>query len=202
MRCTFKDFKAEYPDDDACLLSVLENRYGTTCPKCGVVDTKFYPIKGRKAFACLHCRGHIYPLADTIFRKSETSLWNWFYGIYLFSVSKNGVSAKELERHLGVTYKTAWRMCLQIRKLMEQDDEKLSGEVETDETYIGGKCKMKHKLDNQSVVFGVVERNGRAIVTHVKSSVRVFCCRIFRITSCLTLIFSVMSTAPTEVFQS
>lgn len=170
MRYTLKDFKTEYPDDDACLLSVLENRYGTTCPKCGVVDTKFYKITGRKAFACLNCRKHIYPLADTIFRKSETSLWNWFYAIYQFSVSKNGVSAKELERTLGVTYKTAWRMCKQIRILMEDDGEILTGEVEMDETYIGGRRKLAHKFDNKSVVFGAVERNGRAKISHVKSS--------------------------------
>src|ERR1035437_5922895 len=137
MRYTFKDFRTEYPDDEACLKAVLVNRFGDTCPKCGVVGTKFYPITGRKAFACLHCRKHVYPLADTIFRKSETSLWNWFYAIYQFSVAKNGVSAKELERHLGVTYKTAWRMVKQIRLLMSSDDNHLVGDVEVDETYIG-----------------------------------------------------------------
>lgn len=170
MRYTFRDFKTEYPDDDACLKAVLDNRYGTTCPKCGVVDTKFYKITGRKAFACLNCRKHVYPLADTIFRKSETSLWNWFYAIYQFSVSKNGVSAKELERSLGVTYKTAWRMCKQIRLLMEQDNDKLGGEVEIDETYIGGSRKLAQKYNNKSIVFGAVERNGRAVAAHVRSS--------------------------------
>lgn len=170
MRYTLKDFKTEYPDDDACLKAVLDNRFGTTCPKCGVIDTKFYKITGRKAFSCLVCRQHTYPLAETIFRKSETSLWNWFYAIFQFSVSKNGVSAKELERTLGVTYKTAWRMCKQIRKLMEQDGEKLGGEVEIDETYIGGRRKMALKNTNKSVVFGAVERNGRAMAAHVKTA--------------------------------
>ena len=169
MRYTFKQFKAEYPDDEACLRAVLENRFGTTCPKCGVVDTKFYPITGRKAFACLHCRKHVYPLADTIFRKSETSLWNWFYAIYLFSVAKNGVSAKELERHLGVTYKTAWRMAKQIRILMQQDGQILTGTVEMDETYIGGRKKGKsgRGADGKTPVFGMVERYGtvKALVT-------------------------------------
>lgn len=171
MRYTFKQFKDEYPDDDTCLQAVLENRYGTTCPKCGVVNTKFYKITGRKAFACLNCRKHIYPLADTIFRKSETSLWNWFYAIYLFSVSKNGVSAKELERHLGVTYKTAWRMAKQIRKLMEQDNDILTGDVEVDETYAPSR---KHPRalghSKKQVIFGAVERNGRVNASHVKSA--------------------------------
>ncbi len=170
MRYTLKDFKEEYPDDDACLRAVLDNRYDSTCPRCGVVDTKFYKITSRKAYACLHCRKHIYPLADTIFRKSETSLWNWFYAIYQFSVSKNGVSAKELERSLGVTYKTAWRMCKQIRLLMEQDKDMLSGDVEIDETYIGGKHQKKYGYSKKQAVFGAVERNGLAKARHVRST--------------------------------
>lgn len=170
MRYTFAQFKEEYPDDAACLRSVLENRYGDTCPKCGVIGVKFYPITGRKGFVCSECTSHVYPLADTIFRKSETSLWNWFYAIYLFSVSKNGVSAKELERHFEITYKTAWRMCKQIRLLMEQDNDQLTGEIEVDETYIGGRRKLAQKFHNKSIVFGMVERNGTVKSSHVKSS--------------------------------
>lgn len=164
MRYTFKQFKTEYPDDRACLLSVLENRYGDTCPRCGVIGVKFHPIKGRKSFVCSECDKHISPLADTIFRKSETSLWNWFYAIYLFSVSKNGVSAKELERHLGVTYKTAWRMAKQIRSLMaEENKDKLSGIVEADEVYIGGHNDKIERYYNKTAVMGAVERDGRAV---------------------------------------
>jgi len=172
MRYTFKQFKAEFPDDQACLLAVLENRYGDTCPRCGVIGVKWHPITGRKGFVCSECDRHIYPLADTIFRKSETSLWNWFYAIYQFSVSKNGVSAKELERHLGVTYKTAWRMCKQIRLLMESDNDPLGGNgdvVEIDETYIGGRRHRHNMYDNKSIVFGAVERDGRALAIKVKT---------------------------------
>jgi transposase-like protein len=163
MRYTVKQFKAEYPDDAACLKAVLENRYGKTCPRCGVVGVKFHPITGRKGFVCSECDRHIYPLADTIFRKSETSLWNWFYAIYLVSVAKNGVSAKELERHLGVTYKTAWRMAKQIRLLMQQEGEKLTGVVEADETYVGGYHRGKgRQFTNKTPVLGAVEKNGNA----------------------------------------
>jgi transposase-like protein len=173
MRYTFKQFKEEYPDDTACLLAVLENRYGDTCPRCGVIGVKWHPITGRQGFVCSECDRHVYPLADTIFRKSSTSLWNWFYAIYLFSVAKNGVSAKELERHLGVTYKTAWRMCKQIRLLMEQDDDMLGGNgeaVEIDETYIGGKHPRKLGYEKKQAVFGAVERDGMARAKHVRST--------------------------------
>jgi transposase len=117
MRYSYKKFKTDYPDDAACLKSVLENRYGDICPKCGYVGTRFYPINGRKGFACLHCRKHVYPLKGTIFHKSKVSLWDWFYAIYQYSASKNGVTAKELERTLGVPYKTAWRMVKLISRL-------------------------------------------------------------------------------------
>lgn len=172
MRYTFKQFRTEYPDDQACLMAVLENRYGDTCPRCGVIGVKWHPITGRKGFVCSECDRHVYPLADTIFRKSDTPLWNWFYAIYQFSVSKNGVSAKELERTLGVTYKTAWRMCKQIRLLMESDGNPLGGSgeiVEVDETYIGGRRRLAQKFDNKSIVFGAVERDGRALAVKVKT---------------------------------
>jgi len=170
MRYTFKDFKTEYPDDEACLKAVLVNRFGDTCPSCGTIGTKFYPITGRKGFACGSCRKHVYPLAETIFRKSETSLWNWFYAIYLFSVSKNGVSAKEIERQLGVTYKTAWRMAKQIRLLMSDGGSPLDGDVEVDETYIGGRHPRSMRFSKKQSVFGAVERGGMAKITHVKST--------------------------------
>src|SRR5690606_29188382 len=107
MRYTKKQFEAEYPDDDACLDAVFKNRFGDLrfCPSCGA-ETNFYRVKKRQCYACQWCAYQLHPLAETIFRKSRTSLKDWFYAIYLFSVSKNGVSAKELERHLGVTYKT------------------------------------------------------------------------------------------------
>lgn len=172
MRYTFKQFKEEFPNDDVCLDAVFQNRYGglKACPKCGVVKATFHRVKKRQCYACAHCGGQLFPLADTIFRKSTTSLWNWFYAIYLFSVSKNGVSAKELERHLGVTYKTAWRMCKQIRLLMQQEQKQLSGEVEVDETYVGGKHEQKYGKSKKQVIFGSVERHGRVYAQNVKSS--------------------------------
>jgi transposase len=181
MRYTFAQFKAQYPDDDTCLDAVFQNRYGglQCCPKCGVVNARFYRVKKRQSYACEWCGHQLYPLADTIFRKTTTPLWNWFYAIYLFSVSKNGVSAKELERMLGVTYKTAWRMAKQIRLLMEQDGEKLGGGgsvVEADETYVGSPYHGDpyKAYARKKPVMGLVERGGqaRAVVTDWASATR------------------------------
>lgn len=88
------------------------------------------------------------------------------------TATRAGISAKQLERTLGVTYKTAWRMFHQIRKMMADDGKDLSGEVEVDEAYIHpdpGK-RSSAKAHNSQVVFGMVERGGRAKVKHVKSS--------------------------------
>lgn len=172
MRYTVKQFRAEYPDDDTCLDTIFQNRYGDvdTCPKCGVIGTKFYRVKERKCYACMHCGYQLHPLAQTIFHKSSTPLTDWFYAIYLFSVSKNGVAAKELERHLGVTYKTAHRMARQIRSLMEDESDQIGPDVEIDETYIGGARKASQRFTNKSVVFGMVGRGGEARTYHVKSA--------------------------------
>lgn len=120
---TLEEFKAEHPNlryNRLCLKAVLEGSVGDTCPKCEVSGVIWYPITGRKGFICSNCDVQIFPLANTIFRKSQTPLTDWFYIVYLFSISKNGVSAKEVERAIGVSYKTAWRMCNQIRQVMNE----------------------------------------------------------------------------------
>lgn len=172
---TVTQFHKEYPDDDACLHQIFLNQYGsaTECPDCGKAF-KYYKVTGRKVYACQSCGHQISPLANTIFHKSSTSLKNWFFAIFLFSASKNGVAAKELERQLGVTYKCAWRMGHQIRKLFEENPgSPLSGVVEIDETMIGGKRKGKRGrgAEGKTVVFGMVERKGR-IKTQVVDDVK------------------------------
>ena len=149
---TIKDLRRDFPDDDACLDYIFEQKYP---------DVKgYHRVKGRKCYA--NSKGkQIHPLAKTIFEKSSTPLTDWFYAIFLFSASRSGVPAKEIERQLGVTYKCAWRMAKSIRSLMKQDGDKLSGIVEVDETYWGGKRRMKVKMENKSAIFGMVERNGR-----------------------------------------
>jgi len=173
---TIKDFKKLYPNNDACLEAIFVEGFGHNikCPQCKN-KSYFYRVKNRKCYSCNHCGYQIHPLADTIFHKSSTSLWNWFFAMFLFSASKNGVSAKELERQLGVTYKTAWRMAKQIRLLFDQSKKPLSNTVEIDETYIGGKFRGKRGRgsENKTSIIGLAERKGeiRAKVTiNVKSS--------------------------------
>lgn len=177
-KMTVKQFFAEYPSDDACLDHVMAVRFGHrhTCQSCGTVEATFHRITGRRAFACASCGAHLYPCAGTIFQDSRTSLQSWFYAIYLFVVTRHGVSGKELERALGVTYKTAWRMGQQIRLLMSKADgfQLLQGHVEADEAYVGGKRsggKRGRGAPGKTIVLGMKERGGR-IVTEVIPDVK------------------------------
>jgi transposase-like protein len=100
-------------------------------------------VKSRPSYSCDTCGHHLHPTAGTIFHKSSTSLHLWFHAIFLMAQTRCGISAKQLERELGVTYKTAWRMFKQIRSMLGQD-KTLSGTVEMDEAYIGGDPKWMH----------------------------------------------------------
>lgn len=160
MKYTIQQFNDKFPDDTACLNYMFEQRYGdmSACPKCGVSEPKYYRVRSKKAFECKDCGNQISPLANTIFHKSDTPLRSWFYVLFMFSVSKNGVSAKEIERTLGVTYKCAWRMAKLVRSLMQQGGNQLSGIVEVDETYLGGRAKLDRKFKNKTAIIGIVER--------------------------------------------
>ena len=167
---TFKDFQAEYPNDAACLKRIMEIQYGGEEAHCQVCDkaTKFHPMGKRRAYACQECGHHIYPCAGTIFHKSRTKLTIWFFAMYLMTSTRHGVAAKEIERQTGVTYKCAWRVCHELRKLMASADANrggpLTGHVEIDETLVGGRAKGKaNRLTNKTTVFAMVERGGKLV---------------------------------------
>src|SRR2546430_13865719 len=141
-RMTFAEFLRRFPDNDACLENLKERFYpnGTPCPNCEK-PSRFHRIKGRSAYSCQFCGHHVYPTAGTIFHKSSTSLQLWFWAVYLIASSKCGISAKQLGREIGVTYKTAHRMLKQIRTLLGDESGPLSGDVEVDETFARGKLR-------------------------------------------------------------
>jgi transposase len=103
--------------------------------KCGNVERRHHRVSGRKAYACDYCGKHINPLAGSIFEESATSLRLWFYAMYLMGTTRCGISAKQIQRETGVTYKTAWRMLKQIRTLMGDDTPLTGNKIEMDETY-------------------------------------------------------------------
>ncbi len=121
---TFYEFQKQFPDDEACLKRIMLERYGGTefsCPKCGV-HSKFYRMNRERAYVCQHCKYQLHPTAGTFMHRTHLPLHKWFYAMHLFANSRHGVAAKELERQLGIPYKTAWRMAHEIRKYMAEVD--------------------------------------------------------------------------------
>ncbi|CAH0497167.1 IS1595 family transposase [Novosphingobium sp. CECT 9465] len=171
---TILQFFKQFPDDEACLTHLFEVRFGQgyACPSCER-PSKWFRIKAERAYSCQWCGHHLHPTVGTPFEQTRTPLQLWFYAIYLFTTTRNGVAAKELQRQLGVTYKTAWRMACLIREHMaDVDGDNLLGgpgeHVEVDETLIGGSVSGKGSgyKGNKTAVVGVMERGGE-IVTRV-----------------------------------
>jgi transposase-like protein len=173
------EFMREFPDDDACLDWLWRERYSpdgkhADCPKCKRehVPFKHYKTKQRRqTWTCTKCGHHVQPTAGTIFEGSSTSLHLWFYALHLMTSTRCGISAKQLERELGVTYKTAWRIFNRIRNELMSDggDGPLSGDVEIDETSIEGRPRIhmdrsaaaRLRERSRATVLGMVERGGR-----------------------------------------
>ena len=161
---TVFDFQRDYPDSDACLAKLMDLRVGmrSECPRCER-ETRYSRVRSRRSYACQWCGGQVFPCVGTIFEGSRTPLVKWFYAIYLFASSRHGVPAKELERQLGVTYKTAWRMAHKIREFMAtMDAGMLFGEVEIDESYIGGHRPgtRGRGAGGKTIVLGMKQRGG------------------------------------------
>jgi transposase len=176
LRYTLQQFSAEFPTDDACLETLKDSRYPggvVYCADCEQ-ERKLYRVKGRPAYAC-ESGHHFYPLAGTIFEHSSTPLKLWFYAMYQMGSTRCGISAKQIQRETGVTYKTAWRMFRQIRSLLN-DDDKMEGPttVEMDEMYFGGRRKQGRgrpmRGDKQMTpVIGIMERSTDKRLGRVKA---------------------------------
>jgi transposase len=174
---TLMEFMKEFPDDATCLEWLWRNRYSedglhADCPKCEREQAfeRYKTSQQRQSWTCTSCGHHLHPTAGTIFHKSSTSLHLWFYAMYLMTSTRCGISAKQLEREIGVTYKTAYRMSQLIRqRLMTQDAEPFKGgsPIEMDETYVGARNRRYAKRGRpaegsaKQPVFGMVQRGGR-----------------------------------------
>jgi transposase len=177
LRLTVENFHQRFPNDEACLEYLKEKRFPggvTYCGKCEQ-ERKHHRVTGRPAYACDYCGSMVSPMAGTIFEKSSTSLRLWFYAMYLMGSTRCGISAKQIQRETGVTYKTAWRMFKQIRSLLG-DDEKMEGPkpVEVDEMYYGGRRKggSGRFLSGdraKTAVMGIVERSTPERVGRVRA---------------------------------
>lgn len=176
------EFMRMFPDDAACLDQLWRDRFAPDghhahCPKCER-ERKFHRTKTRASYTCDTCGLHVHPQKGTIFERSSTSLHLWFYAMFLMASTRCGISAKQMERELGVTYKQAHKMMKRIRTLMGDDGEPLKGDVEIDETSWGGKPRKLHGQhaylaagpsrqgqrpadSNKTTVLGMVERGGR-----------------------------------------
>jgi transposase-like protein len=177
---SLREFQARFPTEDSCLDHLFHVRYdGTDCPKCDR-PVNYSRVRGRRAYQCAWCANQLYPTAGTPFDRTRTALRDWFYVMFLFTTTRNGVAAKRVERELHVTYKTAWRMCHEIRKYMAalDSDDPLGGPGETvqiDETFVGGKATDGSRgttAGGKTVVLGMMECGGELITRVVHSNRR------------------------------
>lgn len=184
---TLTQFQREFPDDAACLEHLWRTRHSPDgehahCPRCDCrrVFKRYETKQQRQSWTCTGCGHHLHPTAGTIFHRSSTSLQLWFYAMYLMASTRCGISAKQLERELGVHYKTAWRMFNKIRnELMNEGkrEQPLKGDVEIDETSWGGRPRRKLRTrkeqaewrEAKTTVLGMVERGGRVKLRVIKS---------------------------------
>ena len=168
------DVTAKFNTDDKCLDYLEQMRWpsGVCCVHCGVLNvSKITRNAGKnkrvRIYQCLEkeCGKQFSATSGTIFNDTHLPLTKWFMAVALICEAKKGMSALQLQRHLGVNYRTAWHLCHRIREAMQDGGDLLTGTVEVDETYVGGKVKRKGKpfvkKDKKDVVLGMIERGGK-----------------------------------------
>src|SRR6266404_3116537 len=168
------DVTAKFNTDDKCLDYLERMRWpnGVCCVHCGVMNVSTITRTAGKnkrvrIYQCLEkeCGKQFSATSGTIFNDTHLPLTKWFLAIALICEAKKGMSAKQLERHLGVNYRTAWHLCHRIREAMQDGGDLLTGIVETDETYLTPKKPRKGrpyvKKEKRDIVLGMIERGGK-----------------------------------------
>ena len=151
----------KFGSEDRCRAYLEKLRWpdGVECPRCQCKTIS--RIRDRDQFDCDSCRYQFSVTAGTIMQDTKLPLWKWFLAVYMIVESKKGVSANQLKRTLGVSYRTAWYLCHRIRKALETADGFLRGIVEVDESYMGGvRTGTSAGFKSKTLVIGAVERDG------------------------------------------
>jgi len=159
---TYGEFRDVFSDDEACAAFLEELRWpsGFACPSCGVVAEPWRLSRGR--LVCSTCRHQTTPTAGTILGKTRTPLTTWFEAAWHVTTAKNGMSAKTLERTLGTSYRVAWMMLQRFRVAMVRAERgRLSGEVEIDETFVGGVGNTGRGTEKCTVAIAVEVKQGK-----------------------------------------
>ncbi|MCH8116433.1 MAG: IS1595 family transposase, partial [Chloroflexi bacterium] len=171
----------EFGDEDACreYLERLRWPNGLACIKCGSVAVTDLP--NRNLFQCSDCRYQFSVTTDTIMHDTHLPLRKWLVAIYLIIEGKKSISARQLGRTINVAYKTAWHLSHRIREALKTPDTLLSGVIEVDETWIGGRARgIENKNKNKTIVFGAVERGGKVSTQIIKGTSTLFLREVVR----------------------
>ncbi|MGO9245670.1 MAG: IS1595 family transposase [Verrucomicrobiia bacterium] len=175
---TLAEFLDHFKDEETCHkhFAAIRFRHGEYCPHCG--HTKIYTFAGGKKYRCAKCKQNFTIKTGTVFGESKLPLRKWFIAIYLLSTTSKGISSVQLAKHVGVTQKTGWFMDHRIRKAMKENKGQLFGEVEVDETFVGGLAKNMHKSKKKHLgtggagkvpVMGILQRKGKIIAGVVEN---------------------------------
>jgi transposase-like protein len=189
---TLNDLEKRFPTEDSCKSFLVTKRWpdGVRCPRCE--SPKVYKVGRPWNWVCKQCTKTGYrfsPLVGTIFENTNIPLRTWFRVIYQMCQSKKGISALQVHRMIGTgSYRSAWYMCHRIRAAMKDESfQKLSGTVEVDETYIGGKAKNRHwqgrsknimggpkrgswVLEGKMAVIGAIARKGNVVARMIQNT--------------------------------